>query len=74
MKGKTSCNVTACQQPFIRFWERNISPWWNTSTRAWYCPYCAVKINRACLSFKENVVCFESGSREFTELPSQDKP
>jgi len=74
IKGQTSCNREACQADFTRFEERGMPPWWNTSTRRWYCPHCAVKINRACRDFKEAVICFEKGSPEFEALPAQDKP
>ena len=41
VKGVTACNRSACQAPLTddRFW--------NNSTRAYYCRYCALKINRA---------------------------
>lgn len=44
-----SCNVTACQEPG--------ATWFNTSTRAFYCPSCARKINRACIDFREERLC-----------------
>jgi len=33
-----NCNITACQKPG--------ATWWNISTRAYYCAYCASEINR----------------------------
>lgn len=74
VKGLTSCNREACQADFARFKERGYDRWWNTSTREWYCPYCAIKINRACADFGEPIICFEEGTREFAELPEEDKP
>lgn len=40
VKGQTSCNRTACQLPLAQG-ER----WWNTSTQAFYCKVCAMRIN-----------------------------
>ncbi len=40
-KGVTRCNRTACQIQFSEFRRR----WYNTSTQAYYCRSCAVKIN-----------------------------
>lgn len=40
VKGETACNRRACQSP-LKIGER----WWNTSTRAYYCKNCALRIN-----------------------------
>jgi len=40
VKGETACNRRACQAP-LTIGER----WWNTSTRAYYCERCAMRIN-----------------------------
>jgi len=74
MKGKTSCNVTDCQADFAPLEARGRPPWWNISTRAWYCPHCAMMINRACTDYRDPVICFEAGTPWFTELPQEDKP
>lgn len=33
-----SCNITACQRP-------NSATWYNHSTRKYYCPSCAIRLN-----------------------------
>lgn len=43
IKGKTACNRSACQAPLN---DKDGSRWWNTSTLAYYCKYCAAKINK----------------------------
>ena len=40
VKGQTACNRSACQTPLTIG-----SRWFNTSTRAFYCSYCAKRIN-----------------------------
>ncbi len=54
-KGTWRCNRTACQ---IRIGGDR---WWNTSTRAWYCRSCALRINDACLQHREPFLCFPEG-------------
>ncbi|WP_407543748.1 hypothetical protein Q0M94_28505 (plasmid) [Deinococcus radiomollis] len=50
-KGKRGqlCNRQACQQPGATFY--------NTSTRAWYCPECARKINFWSLLDHNEAIC-----------------
>lgn len=43
IKGKTACNRRACQAPLN---DKDGSRWWNTATEAYYCKYCAAKINK----------------------------
>lgn len=54
LKGKQggNCNVTACQRPG--------ATWWNTSTRAYYCPHCAREINRWSRHDEGYEICFPS--------------
>jgi hypothetical protein len=40
IKGETACNRSACQAPLL-VGQR----WWNTGTSAYYCTYCAMRIN-----------------------------
>ncbi len=56
LKGKQdgNCNVTACQKPG--------ATWWNTSTRAYYCPHCASEINRWSRHDEGFEICFPSQS------------
>lgn len=49
-----NCNVTACQKPG--------ATWWNTSTRAYYCPHCASEINRWARHDDGFEICFTSES------------
>ena len=43
VKGETACNRSACQAPLN---DNDGSRWWNISTQAYYCFYCATKINK----------------------------
>lgn len=54
LKGKRNgnCNVTACQKPG--------ATWWNTSTRAYYCPHCAREINRWSKHDEGFEICYPS--------------
>jgi hypothetical protein len=56
LKGKRdgNCNVTVCQKPG--------ATWWNTSTRAYYCPHCASEINRWSRHDEGYEICFPSES------------
>jgi hypothetical protein len=47
-----NCNVTACQKPK--------ATWWNTSTRAYYCAYCAGEINRWSKHDEGYEICYPS--------------
>lgn len=40
VKGETACNRSACQAPLLVDQR-----WWNTSTSAYYCTHCAMRIN-----------------------------
>jgi hypothetical protein len=42
VKGETACNRSACQTPLNC---ADGSRLWNTETRAYYCKYCAMRIN-----------------------------
>lgn len=74
IKGETSCNREACQADLLRLKERGLGRWWNTSTRKWYCPCCAAKINRACFDYNEPYICFEEGSKSFLDMPKEEAP
>lgn len=74
IKGETSCNREACQADFAVLKERGVNRWWNTSTRKWYCQFCAVHINRACVDYRDPPICFEEGSHDFNDLPKEDAP
>jgi hypothetical protein len=56
------CNRTAC--PITKEIDRM---WWNTSTRAWYCQRCALRINRACHPLP--IICFKHDNLEEIEHP-----
>jgi hypothetical protein len=50
-----NCNRTACQKPG--------ATWWNTGTRAYYCPSCAHMINHdGCRRYGEPDLCYPSQS------------
>jgi hypothetical protein len=54
VKGETACNRSACQIPIKG------NRWWNTSTRAWYCQHCALRINRE----TKLTLCLQEGTPE----------
>lgn len=55
-----SCNVKACLDKPAQYW--------NVSTRAYYCAYCANEINSFCARVNEQQLCF------FMESDSAEKP
>jgi hypothetical protein len=76
IKGQDCCNRTACQEPFGPWILRGVKPWWNTSTRAWYCRQCAAMINRFAIGAGGSnlALCFEKGSPGFLALQEEEKP
>lgn len=54
-----SCNRTDCQQPGATFY--------NTSTRRWYCPACARKINDFAERVDKVTLCFPEGHPSASE-------
>lgn len=67
IKGETSCNRTACQTPLSEHGR-----FWNTSTRKWYCKWCAHRINSACIQFGDPPLCFPEDS--VANLPKGQGP
>lgn len=56
-KGVTACNRTACQTP-LTIGER----FWNKSTRAFYCRYCARRINSG--TSTGEILCIPESERD----------
>jgi phage terminase large subunit GpA-like protein len=60
VKGETACNRSACQAPLNRY---DGLGWWNTETRAYYCPSCAKRINESSKVSLGRAICITESEK-----------
>lgn len=60
VKGESACNRSACQTPLN---VNNGSRMWNTETQAYYCHYCAKRINESSIQSLGVKICITESEK-----------